>query len=419
MKKIQYKSFILQWLLRIYQERLTGTGRVVFWILVFSSAIGLYSFAIKIYFMFIVSFVLLFISVLYSDFFTRFFPPRFIVSHSPPSRSTCGHTVSFKVHLRNMTKKWYFDLFVRENRLPPTIIEKEKHQCYVANLEPKGGVEVECTLHFTKRGHYVLPGLLVQTSFPFGLWRGERSFVDEKSILVYPRFSPLKSLDIPAGKRHQPGGISLTSYLGDSMEFIGNREFRSGDLPRNIHWRSWARLGKPVVKEFQEEYFCRIALLLDTYVPPGSKPPAYEAFESAVSIAAAIADNLSRQEYIIDIFAAGPNIYYLQAGRALAYLENILDILACIDNCEEPPFDRLEPVLLENLSQITTCIMVFLDWDETREQMVRTTHSLGTSVKVFIVRDGPPTVDPSPYEGLVGRITQISPEMEKRGVENL
>lgn len=419
MKKIKYKSFILEWLPMIYRERLTGTGKVLFWILVLSSALGLYSFAIKIYFMFIVSFVLLFISVLYSDFFTRFFPPRFMVWHNPPARSTCGHSVSFKVHLRNLTKKWYFDLFLREGQLPSTIIEKSSRECYVANLEPHGEAEVECTLNFTKRGHYVLPGIVVQTSFPFGLWRGERFFVDEKSLLVYPHFHPLKSLDIPAGKRHQPGGISLTSYLGDSMEFIGNREFHQGDSPRNIHWRSWARLGKPVVKEFQEEYFCRIALLLDTYVPPGSKPPAYEAFESAISIAAAIADNLSRQEYIIDIFAAGPNIYYLQAGRALAYLDNILDILACLEHCTEPPFDRLEPVLLENLSQITTCIMVFLDWDETREQMVRTTYSLGTSVKAYIVRDGPPTVDPAPYEELVGRIARITPEMERRGVENL
>jgi hypothetical protein len=37
---------------------------------------------------------------------------------------------------------------------------------------------------------------------------------------------------------------------------------------RRIDFRSWARLGKPVVREYQEEYYCRIALILDTHVVP-------------------------------------------------------------------------------------------------------------------------------------------------------
>ncbi len=63
--------------------------------------------------------------------------------------------------------------------------------------------------------------------------------------------------------------------------------------------------------------------------------------------------------------------------------------------------------------------MVFLDWDETRERLVRTAAGLGTAVKVFIVREGEPSVDPAPYEGLVGGITRISPEDERRGMEDL
>jgi uncharacterized protein (DUF58 family) len=183
-----------------------------------------------------------------------------------------------------------------------------------------------------------------------------------------------------------------------------------------MHWRSWARTGKPVVKEFQEEYFCRVALLLDTFVPPKSGASAFEAFESAISVSASVADYLSRQEYIIDIFAAGPNIYYMQAGRSLAYLENILDLLACLDVCTDDPFDKLEPVLMENLSLITTVITVFLDWDYRREKLVRMITELGTAVKVIIVRDGKPSQEPIAYESLVGRISFITPEEEKKGV---
>ena len=91
-------------------------------------------------------------------------------------------------------------------------------------------------------------------------------------MLVYPRYHTLDSLPLPIGRRYQPGGIPLASEVGDSLEFVGTREYREGDPPRKIDWRSYARLGRPVVKEYQEEYFSRIALVLDTYLPrrPGA-----------------------------------------------------------------------------------------------------------------------------------------------------
>ena len=49
---------------------------------------------------------------------------------------------------------------------------------------------------------------------------------------------------------------------------------------RKIHWRSWARRGEPVVKEYQEEYFSRIALVLDTFLPRRPRPRERERFEA-------------------------------------------------------------------------------------------------------------------------------------------
>ncbi|MDQ7825051.1 MAG: DUF58 domain-containing protein [Candidatus Eremiobacteraeota bacterium] len=410
---------LFYWLQSAYMRKLTPSGRIIFWILVLSSGLGFYSFTIKIYYVFIILFALFFVSFIYTGLFSYLKPPRLEVSHAPPGRSTCGHSVRVRIQVRNLSAKNYYDLTVTEGALPPFIHEHQEGAHYIPHLPPHGETSCEVVLEFTRRGHYVLPGIEVESSFPFGIGKGMRRFPQEKSLLVYPRFHHLTSLDIPVGKRYQPGGIALTSNLGESTEFICTREYRVGDSPRFIHWRSSARLGKPVVKEFQEEYFCRIALLLDTYVPPGSKQKAFESLEAAISLSAAVADNLSRKEYIIDIFAAGPNVYHLQAGRSLAYLENILDILACIEHCSTPPFEKLEPILLENLSQITTCIMVFLDWDEPRERLVRTARALGTAVKAIIVRDGAPSADPAPYEGLVGKIALISPDDEKRGIATL
>jgi uncharacterized protein (DUF58 family) len=146
-----------------------------------------------------------------------------------------------------------------------------------------------------------------------------------------------------------------------------------------------------VVKEYQEEYFCRIALVLDTFVPGRPGPEATRGFEAAISVAASIADYFSRSEYVVDVLAAGPDLYEVSAGRSLAYLENVLDVLACLEPCPDPPFATIGPALFEKLTQITTVVVVLQDWDDRRESFLRQVKSLGTALRIVIVREGPTT----------------------------
>jgi len=97
----------------------------------------------------------------------------------------------------------------------------------------------------------------------------------------------------------------------------------------------------------------------------------------------------------VDIFAAGPNLYHLTAGRSIAYLDKILEILACVEGNPQEPFEEIEPEILESLAQITSVICVLLDWDERRIQFVNDLASSGTGIKVIVVRDKPCTMDPA------------------------
>jgi len=177
------------------------------------------------------------------------------------------------------------------------------------------------------------------------------------------------------------------------------------------------------VREFQEEYYCRVALVLDTYVarnrwfrPRGG----FQNLEAAVSLAASIADALSRGEYIIDIFAAGPELYVFRAGRHTAHLENVLEILACVDECRTNPFDKVAPALADELASISTVVCVLLDWDPSREALMRTAVEAGCSTKVLLVRDGPPSTDYGPAEDWLGPILCLSPaDVFAGGIEQL
>ena len=268
-----------------------------------------------------------------------------------------------------------------------------------------------------RRGRYVVPGLGVSRTDPLGLLATRRAFRQPaQAVLAYPRFFHIERLPLPVGRRYQPGGIPLASSLGDMNEFVSTREYREGDPLRKIHWRSWARRGVPVVKEYQEEYFSRIALVLDTFLPRRPRPGERRAFEAAVSVLASVADHFSRSENVVDIFAAGPDIYQVSAGRSLAYLENVLDVLACLDPCHEPPFERVGPHLHERLGGLTTVLAVVLDWDDERQAFLQGLRDLGVAVRVFVVHAGPTRNRWDEAARVLGEITRLEPEEVERRI---
>lgn len=410
--------------LHLFADRLTDTGRLLFWVGIFTMAAGGVTLQIQIYMIFCLV-AGLFVT---SAALARLTRARLTIDGPLPSHSTAGATVSLPVTVRNDSSREALDVVVREVHMPRGVEQRPAEGICIARLAAGATVNTKRELAFPRRGSYTIPCLRQETLFPWGIWKDLVDHPSPRTVLVYPHFHPLTSLNIPAGTRYQPGGIALTSNLGDAIEFIGTREYREGDSLRAIHWKTWARLGKPAVKEFQEEYFCRIALLMDTFLPSASPPrfglrqvdpPERRAFEAAISMAAAIADALSREEYIIDIFAAGPEIYHLQSGRSLAYLENVLDILACLEPCHEAPFQKIKPVLLDHLESVTTTVAVMLDWDEARADVVRTIRDHGSAVKLIVVRDGPTTIDLSGAEALCEGVHHISSDDEAAGVESL
>lgn len=168
----------------------------------------------------------------------------------------------------------------------------------------------------------------------------------------------------------------------------------------------------------------RVAVLLDTHIP--AKLPRKvaerrrESFERAVEVAAAVSDYMAREDYLVDLFAAGPNLYHLTAGRSLAYLDQILDILACVEENPAQPFDTLEPQIAELLSRISTVICVLLDWDEPRRAFVQRLQEQGVAVKVIILRDDPCTLDPNEDPELAGAMTPVLGKADyEQGIDEL
>jgi uncharacterized protein (DUF58 family) len=251
----------------------------------------------------------------------------------------------------------------------------------VPDLAPNAECSVTAHLTPLRRGVLRLTGTTVACPDPFGLFRSLRKLPGTQSILIFPKRYPMPAFALPGTMKYQLGGVSLASSVGESEEFVALREYRPGDPLRRMHWKSFAKLGKPIVKEHQEEFFVRHALVLDTFGGPGGA----ELFEEAVSVAASLAFTIQNQDSLLDLMFAGPRAYCFTAGRGVGHIEQILEVLASIQVSRENKFASLENLVVTHAAELSGCVCVFLSWDQERQRLVTALLSRNVPLRVFVL----------------------------------
>ena len=256
-------------------------------------------------------------------------------------------------------------------------------------IVPRGRAELSPAIVPARRGHLRFAALDISRPDPFGLFKACVTVPVSGSVLILPRRYPVPRLALPGGRRYQRGGVSLATSVGDSEEFAALRDYRPGDPLRRMHWRSLARFGKPVVKEYQDEFFIRHALVLDTFDVAGVPVPS-EHFEEAVSVAASFTCAIDTQESLLDLLFVGPQAYAFSAGRGLAPTERMLEILAGVRPCTTHPFDTLRHLVLDRHTSLSGAVCVLLGWDTERRLLVEHLQARGLPTLTLVVGERPP-----------------------------
>lgn len=341
-----------------------------------------------------------------SYIFAYFNRPKVEVKRILPPSPSAGEFVSYRVLVKNTGKFAVRDLFVCENPLPYGLYDAPEHpDCSntIDWLEPDETREVTLVFKCKLRGVYTLPKTMVGTSFPSGLLRWPKQQGSSQKFFVFPKFITQANFNVPFKNVYQPGGIAVSSKVGDSNEFLSTRDYRLGDRLKDIHWASYARTGRLIIKEYVDEYFVRVGIFLDTQI---SRKDSSEIFEDRISLVAGIADAIAKKDYIIDLFAAGDELHHFQMGRALAHLENLLQLLACIDGVKKVDFKKLEEGLRPYISKLSSIVMVFGDWNIERENLCNVIEHFGVSIRVIIVKERPLSAQPKREVTLINKLDQ-------------
>jgi uncharacterized protein (DUF58 family) len=405
-----------------FQRRFTPAGALILAAALMCAGIGVDTNQAVAYQAFTLLAALVVVSLLWS--FGR--TPKFIAQRLLPRVATAGQPLLYRVVVTNLTRHPQFGISVGEDfgdprpgyeefANNPEPGEKERNPFdrffrfyrwlwLIARKQIATGTEealpplvlrkpVELQMRLTpqRRGHLHLQGVKFAVPDPFGLCRSYTRHKSPASVLVLPKRYRLPQIDLPGSMEYQPGGVTLASNLGESEEFVALREYRRGDPLRHIHWKSVGKTGKLVVKEFQNEYFVRHALILDTFLERSDSP----VFEEAISVAASFACELNTQETLLDLLFVGPHAYSMTTGHGVCQVDHLLEILASVQPCTTKPFSELGGLVLQQIGLVSGCVCVFLNWDEDRQELVRQLQTLAVPLLVIVLKE-PGKRDPAP-----------------------
>ncbi|MCK9792672.1 DUF58 domain-containing protein [Isoptericola sp. 4D.3] len=128
-------------------------------------------------------------------------------------------------------------------------------------------------------------------SDPLGLLRRELTWTEPEELFVHPRTLPLSGSS--TGLLHDLEGRVTPDISDSDVSFHALRDYVPGDDRRHIHWKSTARTGQLMVRQFEETRRSRLAVILSTRADDYADP---EEFELAVSVCGSLGLQAIRED---------------------------------------------------------------------------------------------------------------------------
>jgi uncharacterized protein (DUF58 family) len=253
-------------------------------------------------------------------------------------------------------------------------------------LNPGGETRVFIEFTPLRRGVIYFNDLRILLPDPLGLFQKcVRVKAPDAKLLVLPRRHLLPPIKLPGGAAFKVSGEANTNMIGTSGEFVGLRDYRPGDPLRQIHWKSWARTGRPIVKELEDTFYPRYGLVLDTL----STQLTDVCFEDCVSVAASFVSTIDDSESLLDLMFVEDKAHMITAGRGVDRAEKLLEVLAGVTPRRTGSHESLAHLVLRHSDDLTSCVVILNGWDNSRAELVNSLTLGGVVCVPIVIGSGP------------------------------
>lgn len=227
-------------------------------------------------------------------------------------RVVAGETASGRVLIRNQARRSLF----------PTRIELAVGRGRAHFTLPSLGHDEEHEQLFDvptrRRGVITIGPVSSVRSDPIGLLRRTQQWAESTDLYVHPVTVPLANDS--TGFIRDIEGVTTQDLSSSDVSFHALREYQPGDDRRAIHWRTTARVGRLMVRQFEETRRAHLLIVLPTH------PDDYadEAdLESAISIAASLGRHALSLERQVSIHTTTGSLRFRTAPLMLDRLAEL------------------------------------------------------------------------------------------------
>ena len=237
---------------------------------------------------------------------------------------------------------------------------------------PKDGWSELRALGALRRGPVGVRGLAVETGDPLGFFTHRSKGNDSELTLVLPRFKALA--DRPHAREMEASVAAPRA--GSGTEMFGVREYRPGDPLRRIHWRSSARHGELIVREFEPPGVQTLGIFCDP------SPPTPEAADQIARLAASEA---------WDCLRAGGRVVLWSPGAEPSQPNESRSFWSLLEWLARYPFKA--DALLPQPQPVTDAIAVVAAANPDIEDAFESVRQGGGSVRAWVVGEAEVDLD--------------------------
>jgi uncharacterized protein (DUF58 family) len=284
----------------------------------------------------------------FSLMYGRFALRRFAIQRSLPAQLRADQRLAVDVNVTNR-RRWLriWSIEVEDQVVRQDPVERVEAPTKVGVFFPAVGPREtrRGTYHgfLPRRGRYRFGPLRVSTRFPLGLVRHSLSLEAADSLIVHPKLGRLTHdwTQIVRQAATEGRGVQRRGPL--EADFYALRDWRTGDNRRWIHWRSSARRGSLVVRQFEERHSRDLALLVDLWQPLAPSEQQQQNVEKAVSFVATLIAEGCRQPGRRLFLSLAASTFLERSGPASPlFLQQQMDDLALLS----PHHDQALPAAL-------------------------------------------------------------------------
>jgi uncharacterized protein (DUF58 family) len=265
------------------------------------------------------------------------------VLREAPRRAMQGELFSVELQLRNSRPLFAIWMMSVRDEISH---EGESLNATVlfSRVSPRTSQSGQYQLRLAHRGRYRFGPLTCASRFPLGLVERSRIFTVAGETLVYPRIGQIS----PKWRQRLVGATELVASNQPHHglfhdEFNQLREFRSGDNPRAIHWRSTARRGELILREFQQNRQRTLGIVLDLFGSNVRNDQIQAEIDYTMSFVASLLVERGREcrDGYLTLAAAGDRIIHWEGQGNSASLEALFDGLAILEPGSSPDITEI------------------------------------------------------------------------------